>query len=184
MKLSLRTPRGMKKIRWPLLSLLLMLGLTAVIITIFWRSKTKPTQSSATILEVSPDKGITQSLEVPQKKYPYGFPIEILNEKTYSKDGLRVTTGYCRWHPEADSLLGGQVAVVPVVLYEVKPKLKKLSPVAEVITRRQDGFFALPIPAKLKDYSLAIRIEKAEGCPEKFKQHVPKPKPKRRERPI
>jgi len=64
------------------------------------------------------------------------------------------------------------------LLFEVRPEVKKLKAIAQIISRRGDGYFALPIPANIKDYSLGLRIELAEGCPEKFKKHIPKPKPK------
>ncbi len=113
---------------------------------------------------------------MPAEKCPHGFPIKILNRQEITQNGQRLVTGYCRWHPDADSLLGGRPAIVPVTLYDMIFEKKELKPVVRTITRRQDGYFALIIPPKIKDYSLGLNIERAEGCPEKFKKHAPKPK--------
>ena len=127
-----------KKTKWPWLILLVLM--LPVVLVYFLRRPDKTLQPGrAFVLEVEKDKDIKESLNIPKKKYPFGFPIEILNEKTFTKDGKRIITGYCHWHVHADSLLGGKVAVVPVLLFEVKPAVKKLKAIAQIISRRKDG---------------------------------------------
>ena len=89
-------------------------------------------------------------------------------------------TGYCRWHPDADSSIGGKVAVVPVVLYEMKFETKELIPVVQTVSRKEDGFFGLPIPPNIKNYSIGVKIERAENCPPQFKHLQTKKKPKQK----
>lgn len=127
---------------------------------------------------------VGESIDVPAKKYPNGFPIEILDCKDHVIDGKRYFTGYCRWHPEADSSVGGKVAVVPVVLYRLHFDVKKLEEVGQTITRRTDGYYKLIAPTIEDKYSVGVRIEKALNCPEKFKKHKPKERMKQRERAV
>lgn len=57
--------------------------------------------------------------------------------------------------------------------------LRLSNPVLQTMTLRENGYFGIPIPSYIKEYSIGLRIEQAEGCPERFKKHVPKPKPKK-----
>ena len=84
--------------------------------------------------------------------------------------GQRYISGICKWHPQADSALGGKVAVVPVELYKLFPEEKRADVVGQTITRRSDGYFELIAPTVEGEYTFGVRIERAEGCPEKF-QH-------------
>ena len=168
----------MKK-RLLLLAALLTAALLVLLIPLqLQESDTALSPGNVAVVETH-DGRIDQSLKVPAGKYPHGFPIEILERQEITKNGQRLITGYCRWHADADSLLGGRPAIVPVTLYDMIFEKKELKPVVRTITRRQDGYFALIIPPKINDYSLGLNIERAEGCPEKFKKHAPKRKPKR-----
>jgi hypothetical protein len=110
-----------------------------------------------------------KGLPIPQSKYPNGFPIEILNVKDTVITGQRMQTGFCRWHTEADSIIGCKVAVVPVELYDLDETRKTVDVVNKTITRSTDGYFELSTPKKNGKYTICIRIEQAENCPEKFK---------------
>ena len=156
---------------------------TLILAALLWyalrpRSETVLEAGGTTILELRDGRNITGQQNVPSKKYPYGFPIEILDNEIVKQNDQEIIIGYCRWHPEADSLVGGKVAVVPVALYEMDIENKKLIYVYETITHRSDGYFVLPIPSRVKKHSIGVKIERAENCPERFKQHIPRKKTK------
>ncbi|MFX0135697.1 MAG: hypothetical protein ACFFDN_18780 [Candidatus Hodarchaeota archaeon] len=75
---------------------------------------------------------------------------------------------------ESDAALGGKVAVVPVLLYHLHYNSKRIEIVSQTITGRNDGYFQMMTPSLDGKYSIGVRIEKAEGCPERFKKHLPK----------
>ena len=163
----------MKK-RLLLLAALLLAAMLVLLIPLQLREPDTAVSPGNVAVVETHDGSIDQSMKVPTGKYPHGFPIEILDQQEISKNGQQFVTGYCRWHTDADSLLGGRPAIVPVTLYDMIFEKKELKPVVRTITQRHDGYFALIIPPKIKDYSLGLSIERAEGCPEKFKKHAPK----------
>ena len=99
-----------------LLVMVLLIVLVVVFITLFLFNP-KP-EYQTTLFEAGKGK-IGESIDVPAGKYPNGFPIEILESKDEIVESQRYFSGYCRWHPEADSSIGGKIAVVPVVLYKL-----------------------------------------------------------------
>lgn len=139
--------------------------------------KTNAAKSSSTIVSLA-GEDIEKSISVP-KKYPNGFPIEVLDYAETTAPGQRTFSGRCVWHPEADSLVGGKPAIVPVQIVAMDAATKTITTLRTVITRRQDGYFTATVPdtAKGAAYSIALRIERAANCPEKFKR-PPAQKPK------
>jgi hypothetical protein len=167
-----------------LIILLLVIFIFGVGIKFFLQDRN---QKSQTILfEINPDEKdkIGQSIEVSEGKHPYGFPVEILNYQDKIIDGQRYISGYCRWHTAADSVMGGKIAVAPVVLYRLDTEVKKLEPIGETITKRKDGYFQLISPSVEGEYTVGVRIERAENCPEKFKVHVPRQEKKERKKEV
>lgn len=111
---------------------------------------------------------------MPSGEYPNGFPIEILDYKDEIAGGKRHISGYCRWHMESDAALGGKLAVVPVLLYHLHYDTRRIDIVDQMITRRSDGYVQIATPPLDGKYSTGVRIEKAEGCPKRYKKHAPK----------
>ena len=64
------------------------------------------------------------------------FSMNKLSQKTASVLSPVIVAGMF----DADSLLGGKVAVVPVLLFEVKPEVKKLNNLIEVDLLRLWGY--------------------------------------------
>lgn len=62
--------------------------------------------------------------------------------------------------------------MVPVQIVAMDASTETMTTMRTVITRRQDGCFTATIPdtAKGAAYSIALRIERAANCPEKFKR--------------
>ena len=119
-----------------------------------------------------------RSFVVPEEKYPEGFPIQFVDFKDNTVQGQRVFSAYAIWHPDVDTV-GGTVAVVPVVLYQLFHKEKKAINIGGTMTRRSDGYFEIIAPTVDGDYAVGFKIEEAEKCPERFK-HKKKPKQKLR----
>ena len=131
------------------------------------------------VYELETKEGIFgRSFEVPEDRYPEGFPIQYIDFKDDTVQGQRVFSAYAIWHPDVDTV-GGTVAVVPVVLYQLFHKEKKAINIGGTMTRRSDGYFEIIAPTVDGDYAVGFKIEEAEKCPERFK-HKKKPKQKLR----
>lgn len=140
-------------------------------------------ESSIYVAEREPGR-FGKSFNMPDK-FPNGYPIEILDVKNTVRTNQRHFTGICRWHVKADSVLGGKPAKVPVLLYRLFPAAKRAEIVGETVTRGEDGYFELVAPDSSRNYTLGVRIEKAEGCPEKFKHKKSRqPRGKKNENPV
>jgi hypothetical protein len=60
-------------------------------------------------------------------------------------------------------------------LYELNEISKTVYIVDKTITIRSDGYFELSTPKNDVKYTIGIRIEQAENCPEKFKHAKEEP---------
>ena len=139
-----------------------------------------PKKPSFSIVERKGRK-FDSNIKVPEDKYPHGFPIEILDFSEEVKGGHWIFSGYCRWHPDVGPPVGGKIAVVPVVIYELRQEIKQVAVVEEVTTRETDGHFHIIVPYQ-ESYALGLRIEKAVGCPERFKHSEEAKEPEKAEK--